>query len=162
MNPESHETIALRPVDASDLELLLDIYRSVRADELSHFGWDELQTEAFLRMQFDARLAAYKLQFPSAQYCVVEHKGSPAGQMIFEATDDHVLLIDVAVLPEFRRKGIARYLVEILKDRAEAAAKPFVLRVDKANRTAIELYKKFGLSITDENEILFQMEWRPS
>jgi ribosomal-protein-alanine N-acetyltransferase len=54
-------------------------------------------------------------------------------------------ITNVAVMPEFRGKGLAQEIVSILIDKSlKVGIKTFTLEVRKSNQSAINLYKKFG------------------
>ena len=68
-----------------------------------------------------------------------------AGYLALEWVLDEGSLSDVAVLPEYRKKGIANILMKELLSEAEKRQLQFVtLEVRKGNIPAINLYKKFG------------------
>jgi len=54
-------------------------------------------------------------------------------------------ILDIAVHPEMRRRGVASFLLGWALDRMrEAEVMGVFLEVRKSNRAAIELYRKFG------------------
>ena len=54
-------------------------------------------------------------------------------------------ILTVAVLPEYRRQGIAREFMRQIEEWAkERGASAMMLEVEKSNSAAIELYKKLG------------------
>ena len=68
-----------------------------------------------------------------------------AGYLALEWVLDEGSLSDIAVLPEYRRRGIANILMESLMVEAQKRNLQFVtLEVREGNTTAITLYKKFG------------------
>jgi len=153
--------ISLRPVNEDDEELLFAIYASTRQDEVAGFGWDAEQEDAFLRFQFTSRRAAYRLQFPAAEYSVIMDGDKPAGSLIVERRDDAISLTDIAVLGEFRSGGVGSQIVDLLKTEAAAAGKPLVLSVDHSNPRARQFYLDRGFAITGESQINCSMRWTP-
>lgn len=154
------ETIRLRPVLDDDEEFLCDVYRGTRRDEVAAFGWDEAQQDAFLNMQFTARQRAYKMQFSRARHSIILFTEIPAGRIIVDRTNDRIVLIDIAVLPEYRGQGIATHLIRQLQDEATESMKVVVLRVDKTNVAARDFYERLGFSVAGETDILNSMEWK--
>ena len=152
--------ITLQPATDEDREFHYEVYCSTRRDEVAQFGWDEVQIGSFLRMQFDMRERAYKMQSPTAKYSIIMFGTEPAGSMITESTDERIVLIDIAVLPQFRRNGIAKHLTRQLQNDAVALGKPVVLHVDKLNSNALMLYKTLGFIISADNELMYEMEWQ--
>ena len=158
----TESNITLRLVAASDDEFLRDLYCSTRRAEVAQFGWDQEQAEAFLRMQFASRRMAYKMQFPSAEHEIILFGEMPAGCMIVDRSETKLSLIDIAVLPQFQGRGIASHLVRQLQDESAKSAILLVLRVDKVNLHAFNLYKKLGFEVTGETQIMYQMTWTAS
>lgn len=152
--------ITLRPATGEDREFHYVVYCSTRRDEVAQFGWNDVQIEAFLRMQFDLRERAYKMQSPEAKYCIVEFATEQAGSMITEITDQKIVLIDIAVLPQYQGNGIATTLIKQLQSEAAAANKAVMLHVDKLNSRAFKLYEGLGFLISSENELMYEMEWK--
>ena len=156
----TESNISLRSVREDDKEFLCELYCSTRRDEVAAFGWDDAQIEALLRMQFTSRASAYKMQFPRAEHSVIFFAEKPAGSLIVNRTDEGISLTDIAVLPEYQKRGIATHFISLLKVEASSNNKPLVLRVDKTNSSAKKLYEKLGLVVTAETQILYEMEWR--
>jgi ribosomal protein S18 acetylase RimI-like enzyme len=156
----ANQNITLRPATDEDREFLCEVYCSTRHSEVAQFGWDEVQITAFLRMQFDMRANAYKMQSPAAKYCIIMFGTEQAGSMITETTGNKIVLIDIAVLPQYKRNGIATNLIKQLQNDAAASNKPVVLHVDKLNSNAFKLYEKLGFAIRADNELMYEMEWK--
>lgn len=67
------------------------------------------------------------------------------GYAALEWVLDEGSLTDIAVLPEYRGRGIARLLMNVLIDEAQERRLQFVLlEVRESNTAAINLYRSFG------------------
>ena len=88
--------IALRPATSEDAALLLKIYSSTREEELAVTGWSLQQTEAFLRMQFEAQHRYYHEQWPDAAYDIIVTSENESPQ---SATGFQPVLRDTARSP---------------------------------------------------------------
>lgn len=152
--------IALRPAVSEDEEFLFSVYASTRRSEVSTFGWTEDQQNAFLRMQHEMRRRSYAMQYPQAENSVILCEDTPAGSIIIDRTPYHISITDIAVLPEFRRRGIAGQIVADLKHEAERAGLPVVLCVDKGNLQARKLYERLGFEPGGETELTIEMRWK--
>ncbi len=80
-----------------------------------------------------------------ADYFVAEEKGEVVGYggiwSIFETAE----LMRIAVIPEFRGRGIAKDIMTAMIERAKSrGCERMMLEVRKSNISAQELYKKFG------------------
>ena len=153
------KVITLRPATDADEAFLLGVYGSTRAGEVAAFGWGETEQRAFLETQFSVRRRAYAMQFPDAKCSVVLCDGEPAGEIIVDRSNARIELTDIAVLPEFRGRGIATHLIGELQNEAAEAGLPLTLTVDRANANAFNLYSKLGFTVTAETELNFSMEW---
>jgi len=154
------ERIELRPVTPDDVDFLYRVYASTRQQEVAAFGWSESAEKAFLKMQFEARQAAYKMQFPGASQEIVLYNAEPVGQMIVDHRPEALLLVDISILRKFRGMGIGSQLIGILKGEADANDIPLRLHVDRTNFSAFEWYKKLGFQPTAETDLMYEMEWR--
>lgn len=153
------DKIALRPVEAIDGSFLFSVYASTRQTEVSAFGWTDEQQDAFLRMQFEMRRRSYLMQCPQAESSVILCGDAPAGSIIVDRTPDHISITDIAVLPEFRRRGIAGKVIAELQHEADNAGVPVVLSVDKSNLNARRLYERLGFEPVGETELTIEMRW---
>jgi [ribosomal protein S18]-alanine N-acetyltransferase len=71
--------------------------------------------------------------------------GKLAGYLICSRYADVWHLMNIAVDPPLRRRGIATALLEGLLERA-GPAEPYTLEVRPSNESAIRLYERFGFS----------------
>ncbi len=81
-----------------------------------------------------------ELELPQALYFAAEHKGKIVGYLGGHLICGQLDITRVAVLPLFRRKGIAAAL---FKEAAEHCER-ITLEVRESNAAAIALYKKIG------------------
>lgn len=80
-----------------------------------------------------------------ARYRVLEFQGSVVGYVGMWQILDEGHITNIAVLPEFRRKGFARRLMQDLVDYArENGICSLTLEVRIGNLPAIRLYESFG------------------
>jgi len=152
---------ALRPVTAQDEDFLFRVYASTRAEEMTLVDWTEQQKANFLHMQFDAQTVHYKKHYPTAEYMVIECDDTAVGRLILEHTVQQHLIMDIAILPEFRKLGIGTTVIHDLMKLARQDNLPLVLRVEFFN-PAIRLYSRLGFVRTREvNSVYQEMVWTP-
>jgi ribosomal-protein-alanine N-acetyltransferase len=72
-----------------------------------------------------------------------DEQGSLLGYLVCARYDDVWHLMNVAIHPEHRRRGIARELIDRLFVEAGPGAR-FTLEVRVSNAPAIEMYERFG------------------
>ena len=67
-------------------------------------------------------------------------------------------MIDIALLPEQRGRGIGTMLLEQLVGEARRAGKAVRLRVLRTNR-ALSLYRRLGFRVVREADVYAELEW---
>jgi ribosomal protein S18 acetylase RimI-like enzyme len=152
--------VSVRPAQADDEEFLYTLYALSRRDEMAAWGWPDAQQQMFLRLQFTARQAHYRDQFPHADHQIILLDEAPVGRIVVVRNEDHFRLADIVLLPEHRGSGIGSSLINDLLDEAQKAEKPVQLFVEKFN-PAIRLYERLGFRIVGDIDSHFSMQWTP-
>lgn len=147
----------LRPARSDDQEFLFRLYASTRLQEIGAFGWPEAQQQAFLRMQFNAQQRWYEMSYSQADHQIIEQDGAPIGRLMVWRQPGFVLLVDIALLPEFRGKGIGGALIGKLIQECDQQKLPLRLQVQRVN-PAQRLYQRLGFNKTGEDQMYLQME----
>ncbi len=80
---------------------------------------------------------------PLAKYFVAEEDGKLIGYLGVWCVQDEGQITNIAVLPEYRRKGIASKLLEHLVCECKGVSQ-LVLEVRESNSGALALYEKYG------------------
>ena len=151
----------LRPAHPNDQEFLFQLYASTRLHEIAAFGWPEAQQQAFLRMQFNAQQQWYKMSYEHADHQIIEHDGVPVGRLLVFRQPTSVLLVDIALLPEFRKQGIGGELIRKLIQECDQQKLPLRLQVQRVN-PAQRLYERLGFKKTGDDQMYLQMERLPA
>ncbi len=152
--------ISLRPYHEYDRNFLFKLYASTRADEIAPFGWPPAQQEAFLLMQFTAQQRWYAMSYAQAEHHIIEQDGTPIGRMMVSREQPAAVLIDIALMPEYRKKGIGGDLIRQLIEQCNEQKLPLRLQVLRSN-PALRLYERLGFIRTAEDQIYIQMERQP-
>ena len=153
--------VALRPVAGGDEEFLLAVYASTREEELAQVQWQPGQKEQFLRAQCDAQRAEYESRFPDAEYDVILVGGRPAGRLWVGRRPEETRLLDIALLPEFRNRGVGEVLLRRLIEGARRDGLPLRHMVFVLNEGAKRFYERLGFVVFEEVGAYLHMEWRP-
>jgi ribosomal protein S18 acetylase RimI-like enzyme len=142
--------VELRPVEPGDEGFLYQVYASTRTEELAAVPWDDAAKEAFLRMQFSAQDSYYREQMPDASYQVVVVEDELIGRLYVDRRDDEICIVDIALLPEHRRRGFGTALLRKLLAEADATGKRVTIHVERFN-PALRLYERLGfVQVKDE------------
>jgi len=145
-----------------DMEFLSRLYRSTREDELSRTPWDEPEKQAFINMQFSAQHEHYQKHYPDALWLIIEQGGTQIGRLYFERWDTEHRIIDIALIPEARAKGLGgAILSDLMEDAAANGGKNIGIHVEKQN-PAISLYRRMGFTVVEDKGVYDLLRWPPS
>ncbi len=116
--------------------------RSAREQDLAALL--RLEARAFER-PWPADAFRQELELPQAELWLAWRGEQLAGYVDFWVVADEVELLNVAVDPEFRRRGLARRLLRLVEERgAERGGAAVYLEVRRTNEAAQALYKAVG------------------
>ncbi len=145
----SYPGVTLRPASDGDLEFLYRVYSSSRADEMAIVPWSDAQKGAFLRSQFELQHRHYHQHYPDARYDLVCEGGRTIGRYYVEPMKREIRIMDIALLPERRGRGIGTHLVQDVLDEAEQSRRFVSLHVEESN-PAMRLYQRMGFAPVDD------------
>ena len=152
--------ISLRPINDSDMSFLAELYGSTRAEEMELTGWPPEQIESFLQMQFHAQHTYYQEHYGNSNFDVIMCGQEPIGRLYLQRNKNEHRIVDIALIPQWRRKGIgAKMLGDILKE-AGGQGKAVGIHVEH-NNPALNLYKRLGFKKIADTGVYFHMEWNP-
>ncbi len=149
--------VTARVAGEADEPFIKSVFKSVRAPEFAQANLSEDQLEKFLEQQYFAMRTYYDQVFPETVYSVLSIGDQQIG---FEALRDTVELhlIDIALLPEFRNRGVGTGRLLRLQDKAMEADKEIILSVELFN-PAKSLYERLGFETYDERGLYARMKW---
>jgi ribosomal protein S18 acetylase RimI-like enzyme len=137
--------IDLRPTEPADRDFLLAVFESSRADELALVAWSEADRRAFVTSQFDAQDTYYRQMHPEGQFLVILVDGEPVGRLYLDRVDDELRVIDIALLPDHRGRGIGSSLLTWVGAIADSEGRSVTLHVEPWN-PAKRLYERLGFA----------------
>ena len=150
--------LLLREATPEDEPFLLEVYASTRLEELEGFGWNDDQKQAFIKMQFMARERSY----PRVDSRIILLNGRPIGRLLVDRGDASILLRDIALLTEYRNRGLGSRLITELMKEATSVGKPILLHV-VVTSPAVRLYERLGFCRSgDETTAYLEMKWVPA
>ena len=152
---------SLRPASAADSDFLFYVYASTREDEMASWGWSDAQRSSFLRMQYEVRARGYSASYPSAETSIILLGDTPAGSLILSRGPGEIRLVDIALLPQFRNRGLGEYLIRMLLSDAARSKSAVRLSVLRGNRAA-HLYERLGFEVTGGDAMYCEMECTPA
>ncbi|WP_409342788.1 GNAT family N-acetyltransferase [Paenibacillus sp. MBLB4367] len=150
--------LEIREARDVDEAFLFNLYAETRANEMSAWGWGAAEAEPFLRMQFTVQQQSYRLQYPGAEHRLLLLQGNPAGQYRVFNGKDVIVLVDIALMPEYRNRGIGTELLRGLQERARKERKTVRLSVEQSN-PASKLYQRLGFMTREHRDPYSIMVW---
>jgi ribosomal protein S18 acetylase RimI-like enzyme len=147
----------LRPATDADRAFLVELYASVREPELALVPWDEATVRAFVEQQYAAQDMHYREHYPGATLDVVEVDGERAGRLYVHRGAGDMRIMDIALLPAFRGRGLGTRLLHALIEEAERGALKLSIHVEVGN-PARALYARVGFRPVGEQGVYMLME----
>lgn len=157
-----YSLLSFRPIKDTEeeLEFLYRVYASTRVEEMAMTGWSEKQVEEFLRMQFRLQHTQWLQNYKKAKFEIILYNKVPAGRLYIDRRKDDIRIIDIALLPEFRRQGIGSKLMNDLIAEADQRQVTLSLHVEH-NNPAMGLYDRLGFVKKELVGIYYFMERPP-
>jgi ribosomal protein S18 acetylase RimI-like enzyme len=97
---------------------------------------------------------------PTAQFFIIEAEKVPAGRLYVEHSEKEIRILDIALLPEFRGKGIGTHFLRDLQKQAQTASKVLSIHVETFN-PAKRLYERLGFVLAEDKGVYHFMTWTP-
>ena len=151
----------LRPVLDCDRPFLVELYGSVREEELAQVDWDDGARSAFVEQQFSAQDAHYRTNYPGATLDVIEVDGERAGRLYVHRGPGDIRIMDIALMPCFRGRGTGTQLLRELIEEADASGQKLSIHVEM-NNPARSLYERLGFRPAGEHGVYVLMERAPA
>lgn len=149
--------IVIRLATIDDKALAFKLFVSSR-NEFSRLGWEPAQVEALLREQFEFQKHGRKSKRPRSTDEVIVADGVDCGYLTVDRSGPEIVLVDLAILPEFQGSGIGSKALEQLLESATQSKQNVVLSVASDN-PAQRLYERLGFSVVGENGMYRSMKW---
>ena len=112
-------------------------------------------------MQFRAQDTYYRGQFKRASFLVVELEGEPIGRLYTDRREDEIRILDIALLPEYRGRGLGSALMQEILAEAAEASKAVRIHVERFN-PALRLYERLGFRHCQDQGVYLLMECLPT
>ena len=148
-------------MEDADRAFLVGLYASTREEELAQVEWDAATKRAFIEQQFTAQDVAYRGNYPGATLDVIEVDGERAGRLYVHRGSSDIRIMDIALVPAFRGRGIGTELLRDLIAEGDASGRKLSIHVE-VNNPARSLYERLGFRLAGQHGIYVLMERPPS
>jgi ribosomal protein S18 acetylase RimI-like enzyme len=149
--------ITLRRETEFDRDFLRDLYASTRAEEMDLLDWTQRQKHDFLAMQFRAQTTHYADYYPDAERSIIECDGAPIGRLYVDRRAGEIEIIDIALLPAMRGRGIGKALLRQVIAESRTTARRLRIYVEHFN-PARGLYDRLGFRQVGTNGVYHELE----
>jgi len=154
-------TLCLRPETAADADAVDALYVSTRWDELAPLPWPEANKRAFLQQQSRLQADHYRKHYPGAALCAIVADAVLIGRVYLYASRGEYRLMDIALLPDWRRRGHGARVLAALLETATAQSRRVSLHVE-ADNPAGTWYQRLGFDRIEQRGVYDFMEWQPA
>ena len=151
--------ISYRLKSEKDLPFIERLYRSTREEELAMSGWPEALKQQFVAHQLLMQTRHFEHAYPRAEWLLIERGGEAIGRLYVDDSEGGILLVDIALLPESRGRGIGTAIVRDLLEQGRQAGRAVRLSVFRTNK-ARRLYERVGFKPAGSAGAYDEMEWR--
>lgn len=153
--------ISLRPATAADEQFLKGVHHAARRWEFAFLlqsGEAELYHKV-MEQQYASQHQFYFAAFDQAHYGIIQWTDRPIGRLYVDYRDDEVRVLDIAILPEYRDRGIGRIVMTGVCLEAAMRRKPVRLHVHYLSR-ALRFYQRLGFRRIGADGPSYVMEWQ--
>lgn len=152
-------TVRLRPARPRDEHFLFDLFRAHSAGVLKLGRLPQVQIDELLAAQYKSRARSFRERFPQARWSIVEFAGDPIGELILHDDADALWIVDIALRPEYQRRGIGSALVRSLI----AAGVPrggLRARVLMTHAASLSMFRHLGFVDTGHDAAHIELRWQ--
>ncbi len=136
------------------------MFASTRAEELAAVDWPQEAVDAFLRQQFDAQDRHYRQNYPGASFDLIIVDGQRAGRLYLHPRADETRIVDIALLPPFRGRGVGTRLLGDVLAAARARGACVTIHVER-NNPALAWYQRLGFGGEEDRGVYLFLRWWP-
>jgi GNAT superfamily N-acetyltransferase len=154
-------TITFRPYTVEDLSFIQTVYASSRQVEMDMVPWSAEEKGRFLNMQCQAQLQHYQTHYLNATHDIILCNDKPIGRLYVNRNAQEIRLMDITLLPEYRKQGIGSQIIRAIMYEGDEADLPVTLHVEIINPDAIRLYQRLGFTAVVDKGVHIFMERLP-
>ncbi len=144
-----------RPAVEADEPFLRDLYASTRPEVAN---WPDEARAAFLAQQFEAQRTGWGLTFAGSVHDVIVLNGRTVGRVWVHSTAAERLIVDLALLPEYRRQGIGTQVVEEILAEADRSRVPVRAHVERTNTPSVAFWTRLGFREIGGDALFIEIE----
>jgi ribosomal protein S18 acetylase RimI-like enzyme len=153
--------LRLRAALRSDEAFCRELYASTR-DDLRRLPMPAEMLAGLIAMQQRVHEEGQRAVYPDAEVLILEYGEQPAARVVLDAGGQDWRLVDLAVLPALRGRGLGAALLAALQRRAAGCGASIALSVLRTNGAALRLYERAGFVACGGDALRHEMMWTPA
>jgi RimJ/RimL family protein N-acetyltransferase len=157
--PSPMGDVHLRPERPEDRTFRLRLFSESRPPEWYQVTLAPAVREEIMAMQFEAQTTTYAARFPKARFDIIELDGEPVGRIVVNRPGVMVHIVDHAIVPHLRNRGIGTAIMRALMAEATEGCIPLRLKVADANDPSLKLYLRLGFKPIETAPFYIELEW---
>lgn len=158
--PHLPPELRLRAALPGDDAFCRELYASTR-DDLRQLPMPTEMLAGLVAMQQRVHEEGRRRVYPDAEVLILEYGEQPAARVVLDAGGQDWRLVDLAVLPALRGRGLGAALLAALQRRAAGCGAGVKLSVLRTNGAALRLYERAGFVACGGDALQQQMIWTP-
>jgi ribosomal protein S18 acetylase RimI-like enzyme len=151
--------LRLRPERDEDREFRFHLFCRSRLPEWDLVQLDPQVREQLMQHQFHAQTVSYRQQFPFARFDIIELGDEPIGRIVVDRPPAMLHLVDQAIVPQLRNRGIGSAIMRALMEEARRKRLPLRLKVASSNDPSLRLYLRLGFQPIVTDPVYIELEW---
>jgi ribosomal protein S18 acetylase RimI-like enzyme len=153
-------TLRLRPEREHDQAFRFQLFCESCPPEFALLRLEPAAFDQLMRFQFEAQTVGYRADFPNARFDIIELDGQPIGRIVVNRPGDTLHIVDQAITPLLRRRGLGTTIMKALMEEAGRAGLKVRLMVASTNDPAMRLYLRLGFAPIATEPLHVEMEWQ--
>jgi ribosomal protein S18 acetylase RimI-like enzyme len=152
--------VARRTMTPEDEPFVRNLIITTVADELAAWAWPEALRAQLLEMQYKGRRQAIDDGYTDAERQIILLDEQPVGWVVVLTGEQDTHIIDIAIMPDQRGKGIGGTVLGEIIAASDCRGKSTRLSVNITNRAA-HLYERLGFRRIGGDEVQHFLEKSP-
>lgn len=151
--------LQIRNSHDGDIAFRRALYAATR-DDLRQLPMPAEFIDNLISMQQQVHEAGQLGAFPHAAHWIVECDAEPVGRVVFDMSGSEWRLVDIAIAPAARRRGVGGAVLRALQRHAQEQRACIGLAVTHTNDAARRLYAAAGFRVRGSDALQQQLIWQ--
>ncbi len=153
-------SITTRAASKQDDAFLFGLFQAVRLPEFAHAGLAGVQLDLLMNIQYAGQMQTYGAEYPGGDEIVLLD-GEAIGRIwLYRGTAEHHL-VDIALMPEYRNRGIGTALLQDAIAGARAAGVRLRCSVAATNPGSLRFHQRLGFLVAGRDELYYDLALEP-